>query len=108
MDVLDICAIARITIRNSAASDMNMSPHRRTDKVAHHWCSLITRGEITTSQLETRAVWPINSPARLRHGSMAGFMLLLGVTKGQSTKIATVLAPSLAEVKRFAVFAMVV
>jgi hypothetical protein len=39
---------------------------------------------------------------------MAGFMLLLVVTKGQSTKIATILAPSLAEVKRLAVFAVVV
>jgi hypothetical protein len=80
MDVLDICTIARITIRSPAVSDMNMSPHRRTDKIAHHWCSLITRGEFTASQFETRSIWTINSPARLRHGSMAGFMFLLSVT----------------------------
>jgi hypothetical protein len=144
MDVLDICTIARTTIRSPAVCDMNMSPHRRTDKIAHHWCPLITRGEFTTSQFETRPIWPIDSPARLCHGSMAGFMFLLSVTlkyfedkhqhperfsrirltKGQSTKIAAVLAPasfkhhlvrksqihspSLAEVKRLAVFAVVV
>ena len=79
-DVLDIWTIARITTHSPAVSDMNMSPHRRTDKVAHHWCSLITRGEFTVSQFETHPIWPINSPARLRHGSMAGFMFLLGVT----------------------------
>jgi len=114
MDMLDICTIARITILSAAVSDMNMSPHRRTDKIAHHWCALITRREFTTSQFETRPIWPINSPARLRHGSMTGFMFLLGVTlkyfereasvsgavfeisltKGQSAKVATVLAPA--------------
>jgi hypothetical protein len=80
MDVLDICTIARITIRSPAVGDMNMSPHRRTDKIAHHWCSIITPREFTTSQFETRAIWPINSPARLCHGSVAGFMFLLNVT----------------------------
>jgi hypothetical protein len=80
MDVLDICTVARTTIHSPAVSDMNMSPHRRTDKIAHHWCSLITRGEFTTFQFETRPIRPINGPARLRHGSMAGFMLLLVVT----------------------------
>ena len=111
MDMLDICTIARATIRSPAVCNMNMPPHRRTDKIAHHWCPLITWREFTTSQFETRLTWPFNSPARLRHGSVAGFMFLLGVTligkhqhperfskihltKGQSTKIATVLAPA--------------
>jgi len=80
MDVLDICTIARTAIRSPTVGDMNMSPHRRADKIAHHWCSLITRREFTTSQFETHPIWPINSPARLRHGTVAGFMFLLGVT----------------------------
>jgi hypothetical protein len=80
MDMLDICTIARATIRSPAVCDMNMPPHRRTDNIAHHWSPLITRREFTTSQFETRLTWPFNSPARLRHGSVAGFMFLLGVT----------------------------
>ena len=80
MDVLDIGTITRTTICSPAVCDMNMSPHRRTDKIAHHWCSLITRRKFTTSQFETRPIWPINSPARLCHRSMAGFMFSLGVT----------------------------
>ena len=80
MDMLDVCTIARTTIRSPTVCDMNMPPHRRTYKIAHHWCPLITWREFPTSQFETRLTWPFNSPARLCHGSVAGFMFLLGVT----------------------------
>jgi hypothetical protein len=79
VDVLDVCTIARTTLFGTAIVDMYMSANRRANEVTHHRCSLIIRGELATSQLESGPVGSVNCPAGLRHGAMASFVFLLGM-----------------------------
>ena len=78
-DVLDVFAITRNVRFGTAVSDMNVSAHRRANKIAHHRCSLVIGRELAAPQLESCPVWPINCPAGLCHGSVAGFVFLLRV-----------------------------
>ena len=79
VDMLDLCTIARTTLAGTAITDMYVSAHRRANKVTHHRCSLVIRGELATSQLESSPVWSVNCPTGLRHGAMASFVFLLGM-----------------------------
>ena len=75
--VLDLRAIATTTLFGTAIIDMYVSAHRRANKITHHRCSLVIRGEPATSQLESSPVWSVNCPAGLCHGAMASFVFLL-------------------------------
>jgi hypothetical protein len=90
MNMLDFSpATSSVVSSSPAVIDMNMSAHRRTDKITHHRCSVVIRGELATSQLDSGIIRSVDSPTSLRHIAMASFVVLLrvafkGPTKGVS------------------------
>jgi hypothetical protein len=65
---------------SAAVVYMDVSSQRGTDKIAHHWCSLVVRRILATAQLETCAIRAIDGPTGLRHRSMASLVLPLLMT----------------------------
>jgi len=80
VDVLDLCTTATTTTDfGTAIIDMYVSAHRCANLITHHGCSVVIRGELATSQLESGPVWSVNRPASVCHGAMASFVFLLGM-----------------------------
>ena len=79
-DVLHFGPLTR-RVRSSAAEiDMDVPSHGRTNEVAHHRCSFVISRESATFQFESGVVRSVYSPASLRHRTVTGCVLLLGVT----------------------------
>ena len=78
--MLKLAPLAGRIIFGAAIINMYMPPHGRTDKIAHHRPAFVIRKESTTFYLKTSLIRIVNSPAGLRHRTMASFMLFLSMT----------------------------
>jgi hypothetical protein len=80
IDMLDLFTLTATIRSGTAVIDMYMSAHGRANKITHHRRSLVIGQRLSTPQLESCPVWPINCPTGLCHGSMASLVFLLRVT----------------------------
>jgi len=80
VDMLYFSRVTRPFPISATVVNMDVSPHRRTNEIAHHGCSLVVGGEFVATQFKTRIIRTIDGPAGLGHGTMAGFVFLLGMT----------------------------
>ena len=67
-------------VLGSAIVDMDVSTECFAHQVAHHRRAFIIRREPSPTDLEAFFVWTVDRPSDIRHGTMARFVFLLGMT----------------------------